>query len=335
MRASRLSATIDLDRPGKQAGFVRLPHSTHASAYGWIPIPIQSIRNGRGPRVLLVSGNHGDEYEGQVALMKLGRALAPEDITGSLTILSAANFPAAMAGRRVSPVDDGNLNRAFPGDPDGTVTQQIAFWIEHVLLPRHDAVIDLHSGGSSLMYMPSALIRRRPDPDDLTRSLALLRAFGAPTAYVAETPQGADQTLTAAAERKGVLHLGTELGGGGMVGRAALAIAEAGLRRALAHLGVLPAGAAPPIATPTRVLTVGGADYYVYAPDGGVFEPLAEPGDEVAADQPAGIIHFPDTPWRAPSTACFARAGLVLCRRVPGRTERGDCLYHLGTDYAG
>jgi hypothetical protein len=53
----------------------------------------------------------------------------------------------------------------------------------------------------------------------------------------------------------------------------------------------------------------------------------------VKKGQPAALIHFHDTPWRKPSLARFARDGLVLCMRVPGRTERGDCLFHLGTDY--
>ena len=50
---SRLSADIDLGADGKAAGFVRVPHSVHRSAYGWIPIPIVRIRNGDGPSVLM------------------------------------------------------------------------------------------------------------------------------------------------------------------------------------------------------------------------------------------------------------------------------------------
>src|SRR5882762_84402 len=96
---SRISAEIDFSKDGKQVGYLRLPFSVHESAYGWIPIPIVCIRNGEGPRVLLVSGNHGDEYEGQVTLMKLTRRLQVEDVKGRVIILSAANFPAAMAGR--------------------------------------------------------------------------------------------------------------------------------------------------------------------------------------------------------------------------------------------
>ena len=104
---------------GKATGFVRVPHSVHRSAYGWIPIPIVRIKNGDGPNVLMQAGNHGDEWEGQIGLGNLIRSLEPKDIKGRLVILPSANFPAAMAGQRTSPIDDGNLNRSFPGDRRG------------------------------------------------------------------------------------------------------------------------------------------------------------------------------------------------------------------------
>ena len=119
---SRLSADIDLLAEGKAHGFVRVPHSVHRSAYGWIPIPIVRLKNGDGPSVLLQAGTHGDEWEGQIGLGNLLRALEPKDIKGRLVILPSANFPAAMAGQRTSPIDDGNLNRLYPGDAEGTIT---------------------------------------------------------------------------------------------------------------------------------------------------------------------------------------------------------------------
>ena len=64
----------------------------HRSAYGWVPIPVAYIKNGEGPRVLLMAGNHGDEYEGQVALGKLIRSLAAEEVRGRIIILPSANF---------------------------------------------------------------------------------------------------------------------------------------------------------------------------------------------------------------------------------------------------
>lgn len=330
---SRLVPEVDFDRDGKQCGFVRLFHSMHTSAYGFIPIPIVVIRNGPGPTALFISGNHGDEYEGQVALCNLAKSLDPRLIQGRVILLPMANYSACRAGRRTSPIDDGNLNRSFPGDPEGTVTQQIAFFIEHVLLPKADLVCDLHSGGSSLMYVPTVLMKRPKDPQRFEAQFAALQAFGAPLAYVTGGGHGtgAGNTLSSAAARQGPLHLGTELGGSGTLTPVALQIAERGLQNILVHLGIL-SEQMKLLRKGTRILEVGDSDYFVYAPDNGVFEPVVELGETVNAHQLAGRIHFPDSPWIPAVEARFARDGFLLCKRVPGRTMRGDCLFHLGTD---
>jgi len=329
---SRLMADIDLSAEGKATGFVRVPHSVHRSAYGWIPIPIVRIKNGTGPNVLMVAGTHGDEWEGQIGLGQLVRSLEPKDIKGRLVILPSANFPAAMAGMRTSPIDEGNLNRLYPGDADGTITQQIAYWVEHALLPGFDYGFDFHSGGSSLTYIPSALAARHDDPARKAKVIAMLKAFGAPVSYITGAPQGGGRTFSSACHRQGILSMGTELGGGGLVTPASMKVAADGMRRLLAHIGLLQGPAPAP--TPTRLTEVGGDDYYVYASDGGLFEPLVDLGAEVSAGQPAARIHFHHTPWRQPETLAFKRAGLVLCKRVPARCERGDCLFHLATDVA-
>lgn len=333
-RPSRLVPEVDFARDGKQAGFLRLFHSTHESAYGFLPIPIVVVKNGEGPTALFTSGNHGDEYEGQVALTNLAQWLEPGMIRGRVILLPMANYPAALAGRRVSPIDDLNLNRIFPGDPDGTVTRQIAHYIDSQLIPLADLVIDLHSGGSSLNYIPCALARQSADPALYQRQLAALRAFGAPFTYIQGNAQGqgGDQTLGSGADRRGRIALGTELGGSGTVNPAGLAIAERGLRNLLVHLDILPAEHWREPPQPTRFLDVRGQDYYVYAPEGGVFEPLVALGEAVMAGQPAARIHTPETPWRAPVEIAFKASGLVMCQRIPARTKRGDCLFHLASD---
>jgi len=328
---SSLYADIDLSAQGKAVGFLRVPHSVHRSAYGWIPIPIARIANGTGPSVVLIAGNHGDEWEGQLALANLIRSLEPRHVRGRLVILPSANFPAATAATRTSPIDSVNMNRAYPGDRNGTITEQIAFWVEQVLLNGVDYAIDLHSGGSSLMYVPSGLAVRDPDPVYMQRCLDLLKAFGAPVSYLLAAPQGGGRTFTSGCRRRGVVAIGTELGGGGTLTVFSLGVAERGLRRALAHIGMLRDVEVPP-PVETRLTEVGGDDYYVYASESGVYEPLAEPGADVEAGAPAARIHFVDTPWRAPAELAFKRAGLVLCKRLPSRCERGDCLFHLGTD---
>ncbi|WP_198368456.1 succinylglutamate desuccinylase/aspartoacylase family protein [Roseomonas rosulenta] len=335
-RKSRLVPEVDYAKDGKQTGFIRLFHSTHDSAYGFLPIPIVVVKNGEGPTALFTSGNHGDEYEGQVALTNLVKWLTPDMIRGRVIMLPMANYPAALAGRRVSPIDDLNMNRIFPGDPDGTVTRQIAHYIDSELIPLADLVIDLHSGGSSLNYIPTALAKQSADPVLYQKQLAALRAFGAPYTYIqgGAQGQGGDQTLGSGADRRGRISLGTELGGAGAVNASGLAIAERGLRNLLVHLGILGAEhfVEPPV--PTRFLDVRGPEMYVYAPDNGVFEPLVELGDMVTPGTPAACIHIPETPWLPPIEIAFKAAGIVMCKRIPARTKRGDCLFHLASDLA-
>jgi predicted deacylase len=161
-----------------------------------------------------------------------------------------------MAGMRTSPLDGGNLNRSFPGDPYGGPTEQIADYIESVLLPQCDFVFDFHSGGSSLTYVPSAMMRRPQTPELLEGGIDMLRTFGAPVGYLVDAALG-DHTLTAAAARAEVRHMSTEIAGGGQVTPTALRIMESGIRRVLAKVGAL-SGEPPPAAAKTRIMQVRG-----------------------------------------------------------------------------
>lgn len=184
------------------------------------------------------------------------------------------------------------------------------------------------------MYVPSVLARLPAEPAKAALSLRLLKAFAAPVAYLPAGGQGTgdDRTLSGAAAARGVVSLGSELGGAGTLTPAALRLAERGLRNVLVELGILPERERIPGEGATRILEVGGAEWFVYASETGVYEPLVELGDMVRAGQPAARIHTPETPWREPATVHFLRDGFVLCKRVPGRTARGDCLFHLGTE---
>jgi len=328
---SLITCETDLSATGKHHGFLRLPHSVHHSAYGWIPVPIVSIRNGDGPTLLLMAGNHGDEYEGQVALTRLARDLQPDDIRGRVIILPMVNFPAASAGMRVSPIDDGNLNRSFPGDPHGTPTQMIAHYIEEVLMPLCDYAVDLHSGGSSLWYPPTLLRGQGHTPDEAEKLARLQTAFDLPYAWVftgGGGPGSTARTAMGAANRKGVVSVMTELGGGGALDPGILGLTTRGLRRVLHSLDMLP-GYVPDTANGTRELNSKGS---VYAYDAGLFEPFGDIGDMVQEGQEIGLIHFADTPWRDPAPVTTPWSGMILCKRAIARVTRGDALVQIAAD---
>lgn len=330
-RTTRIWTDIDYARDGRQVDWLHLPHSVTRSAYGTIAIAAAVVKNGEGPTALFTAGNHGDEYEGQVAVCNLIRELRPESIRGRVIMLPAMNLPAALAATRVSPIDGGNMNRSFPGSPDGTVTQQIAHYVDSVLFPLADLFHDLHSGGGSLAYMVFASTHEGPDAAVNARGMAALRAFAAPVSL--HWRQGADPRYSpGAAMKRGVPALGGEFGGGGALNRAGLAVIEEGLVRQLRHMGIIPGG--PPTPRPTRMLEVPGNDYFVYAPDGGVFEPATSIGDTVAKGQLCGRVHFVDDPARPPAECHFRAGGIVVCQRHPARCERGDCVAHLAIEAA-
>ncbi|NKB76855.1 MAG: deacylase [Gammaproteobacteria bacterium] len=355
---------IDLDAEGKHHGYLRLPHSVHRSAYGWIPIPITSIKNGEGPVVLLMAGNHGDEYEGQIALCSLSKEIAQQDINGQIILLPMANFPAAKAGMRTSPLDDGNLNRSFPGNPMGTPTQIIAHFIESELVKRADYLLDIHSGGSSLLYIPSALLTIDSDPSQHQANLALVRSIGFPQALLFEQ-SGMEYYSSSAAHRNDCVAITLEVAGGGSIDQAALKLLHRGLSRYLTHIGINIALSEDEgldkdpthteestiksaittgtfTHTPnaienqdiegngeTEFLSISTEASYCYAYGSGLFEPLVDLGDQVVEGQPAGFIHDPETPWKEPDQLYFRGEGKVVARRVPARVERGDCLFEI------
>ncbi len=329
---TRMFTDVDYEKDGKQVGYLYLPHSVTRSAYGNIAIPIAVVKNGPGPTVMFMGGNHGDEYEGPIALCNLIRELKPEAIKGRVIVMPAANLPAAMAGTRVSPIDEGNFNRAFPGDADGTPTFAIAHYVDSVLFPMCDLFHDAHAGGSSLAYVPFVSTRLTDDAAFNAKSRAALLAYGAPNAMIwAYTPD--HRWAAAAAQRRGVVALGGEFGGCGSVSIGGIRIVERGLTNLLAHAGVLPKDAARGSGA-TRLLEVKGRDYYALAPCAGLFEPMTELGDVVKAGQPCGRVHFVDDPAREPVTVAYKMAGMVMCKRHPGRVERGDCVAHLATEAA-
>jgi len=94
-------------------------------------IPVSLVRGaGRGPVLALVAGTHGYEYPGISALQRLRQSIDPRALRGTLILVHIAN-PPSFYGRTIytSPADGKNLNRVFPGRPDGTLSERIAYEI--------------------------------------------------------------------------------------------------------------------------------------------------------------------------------------------------------------
>jgi predicted deacylase len=138
------------------------------------------------------------------------------------------------------------------------------------------------------------------------------------------------------AMRNKAIYLGSEFGGSGTVNPDAAKLAYEGTLRALAHFGHLSKRSKrvpiPPAPKKVRWVEILSRDYYVYAPQPGLFEPKVKIGRMVKKDQLYGLVHFVDDPLRPPAEVRFKASGMLICMRHPGRCERGDCLAHLATD---
>lgn len=320
---------IDLDRPGKRFGTIRLVHSDNRNAFSVVPVPIAVIANGDGPGVMLSAGTHGDEYEGQAIMQALARDLEPAHVAGKLYILPALNYPAVLDAARCSPLDGGNLNRVFPGDPRLGPTSALAAFVAREIIPRCRYAMDLHSGGKSSVYTPCTYLHWGGDLAHRRAKLEGARAFGAPSVVISGATANAG-SMTAECDRQGVVMVSTELGGGGTIDRRMLGIGREGVRRALAHWGILRDHPKPELAAP-RLLMLQGKGGTPMAETDGIFEPACDLDDAVEDGQIAGRIYPIGELDRAPCDILFRGPGIIVSRRVGSLVRRGDLLYNLAS----
>ena len=330
MRNNPISASVDFNKDGVQHGHLRLPYSRNDSAWGSILIPIAVIRNGAGPVALLTGANHGDEYEGPLALVSLASELAAEEIRGTVIIVPFFNQPAFAVGARVSPIDQGNMNRAFPGQPDGTPTQKIADYFQRVLLPMADIVLDFHSGGRTLDFLPFAASHILEDKAQEARCRAARDAFNAPFSIEMREIDALGM-YDEAAEALGKTFVTTELGGGGTSRPDTVAIARKGARNLLIHAGILRAA---PEAAPSRHLIQPDDECFHFASTGGLIEFTVTLGEAVASGDVLARIWPTGRTGLPPQTLYAQRAGLLVARHHPGLVQPGDCLAVLAVEIA-
>jgi N-alpha-acetyl-L-2,4-diaminobutyrate deacetylase len=315
-------ASVPFEEDGKHHGFLRLPYSRDDSAWGSVMIPITVVRNGDGPTALLTGANHGDEYEGPVALQALTRALDPKDVRGRVIIAPFMNAPAFRTARRTSPLDGLNLNRIFPGRPDGTPTEKIADYFGRVLAPMADFVLDFHSGGKTLDFVPFAAAHRLGSSVQEEACVAAMRAFNAPYSMVLLEIDNVGMFDTTV-EALGKTFVSTELGGGGTATARSIAIARKGARNFLIHAGILDGA---PEAGPSVDLDMPDADCFVFCEHDGLIEPTADLGDRVEKGEVVARIWPVERSGDAPLEYRARRGGLLTARHFPGLIKPGDCL---------
>ncbi|MHB2167623.1 M14 family metallopeptidase [Alsobacter sp. R-9] len=301
---------LDLESPGRRDYHVALEHD---SIWGDHLIPLTvfvgpEARPGQG--LVAFGSNHGNEYEGPIALRHLTDTIALPDVRGRIILVPVLNPAAFRAGTRDSTLDDRvNLNRAFVRDAGRTpalagITHRIADFVRTFIWPHVHVVIDLHSGGQVARFAPSASFHPIDDPVQGKLIEETARWFGTPLVitYQNETPG----LLPSEAERLGKITVGTELGHGGAVSHEGVRYGRQGVLAAAIRHGQL-TGDIQPIAHHAAGTQIKASmvdrDCFTVAPFAGHYEPLMACGTMVRAGEPVGLLHDFERldlpPWKA------------------------------------
>jgi predicted deacylase len=324
---------VDWESPG--ARLYHLPF-TLDHTWGRVRVPLYvACAKEPGPTIVAIGGTHGDEYEGPVGLKNLIRELDPARlVAGRLIVIPVLNVPAFRAARRDSPLDGANMNRVFPGDANGTITQRIARFLTDEVLSRADVVIDLHAGGAGFEIIRCMSFHEVPDPARYQefRETALL--FGTPFVMIYTGGMGSG-LLTEEAEAMGKITIGSELGYGASTDLDGVRWAQQGVLNVMRRHGLL----AEPIVDLTtpgldrqRVVSATDIDRYVTAPVSGISEPLVPIGAAVVAGQPVARIHDFERIDEAPVEIRADGDGYVMCRKFRAATEQGEVVMVIAAE---
>jgi uncharacterized protein len=163
--------------PGETAtGYLNVPAGVDAA----LQIPVAVVRGAnRGPILAIVSGSHGTEYASIIAAERLIQHLDAKEISGTVIVIPLVNVNSFEEKvPHLNPVDGKNMNRMYPGKPDGTQTERASWLITRDVVERCDYLIDLHGGDLDENLQPYTYWPRTGDQklDTVTRAMVL--AFG-------------------------------------------------------------------------------------------------------------------------------------------------------------
>ena len=312
--------------PGVTNGWLKTGELPDSSP---LRIPVVIVRGAsEGPTLWLHGCVHGNEYCGAFVIHEALRTVDPEQLSGTVVALPVLNLTAFQRQQRMSPFEGyggGDLNRCFPGSPDGSMTSQMAHAIYAGLGKYANFMIDFHGA-----YTFETRWSLFPDMAGhvAERGEGMARAWGF-TALPTD-PNIFDGMLSGSsmmcAARDGIPSLIVEIGGMGSAFDAPLVKDGAErMRNVMRYLGMLPGEVTNH--SPQTFL----ADYvWIYASRGGLFMPAVKCQDRIQVGDVIG--HFYDTYGDMVEEATTSYAGEVLAMNGGPLMPKGDTLIHIGLE---
>ena len=235
-----------------------------------------------GPVLAITGGIHGAEYASIEAALRLAHSLDPAKLHGRVMVLPVVSMQAYKSRSiYIVPMDGKNLNRQFPGDAEGTASEQLAYWLTFNVFKQANYYVDLHCGDLNEALVPFTVFQKAGDKTTNEKSLELARAFGIKY-LVGSDIKGSTISAAAALGIPGIL---AESGGQGIWEPHHIQILSDGLDRIMDHLGMVEGTTTKPGETVVMNQFV-----WMWSEYDGCYYPEVHVGDMVTVGQPVGRV---------------------------------------------
>ncbi len=268
-----------------------------------------------GPCLLVTSALHGDEINGVEIIRRLHGNKLVNRIKGTLILIPVVNVFGFIAQSRYLP-DRRDLNRSFPGSPQGSMAARLANQLMTEILPVCTHLIDLHTGAIDRENLPQvrACLKDEPGLEKMAR------AFGAPVILDAQLRSGTFREGAAAHHIPALVY---EAGEALRFDEVAIRAGVVGVLNVLAHLEMIrPRNRRKPHAP-----LIARSTQWVRASQSGVARALVTLGSRVAAGDVLAYISDPFGEHEEAVTS--PAAGIVIGRtRIP-LVHEGEAVFHI------
>jgi len=285
-----------------------------------VGLPVAVINGERDGKTLYVQAvSDGDELNGVGVIQRLVPQLDPKSLTGELLLVGIVNHYGFRVAEHRNPIDDTKLNRAYPGDEDGTASERIAA-ATFEAASRADLVLDLHQGSTSCMIDETRVrcgSRHRLHRD----CLELAKTFGC--GYILDQ-KGPDGQLARAAPDEGIPTIDPELGGSVGWDEASIRRGVKGVFNVLYRYGFLDGD----VDTRPQTRATGFEQYG--SPAGGLVSYAADLGDEIQHGDT--LFEVTDAFGSVKARVTADSDGVFWRHRRLPQVATGEYVCSLGTD---
>lgn len=313
----------------KRAGFELAGVTVEAGTRKTIHIPVSTLSDhtpvnischvihGRldGPVMFISAGIHGDEVIGVEIVRRLLRTKNLKSLRGTLIVVPIVNSFGFLNHSRYLP-DRRDLNRCFPGSPNGSLGSRLAHIFLSEIVARCEIGIDLHSAAINRINLPQVRVSANN-----RNTLKLARVFGAPVILTSALRDG---SLRQEAKNIGVDVLLYEAGEGMRFDEMCVRAGVAGILRVLKEVGLLPTAG---IAAPKARSILCTDSHWLRAPVGGLLRMFKAEGDVVEQGDVVAAISDPFGDSETEVTTRYS--GIVVGRAVMPIVHEGDALFHV------